>query len=340
VDAFAALLARVEQSLADLSREAPGVVAVSGGPDSVALLRTLLGLGWGSPLVIAHLNHSLRGAESDGDEAFVRSLHAALSSRGRNVLLRCERVNVAAVARAERANLESTARRVRYQWLTSVAREVGAAWVATGHTADDQAETVLHRILRGTGLRGLGGIPARRELAPGVVVVRPLLRVRRHELLAFLEALGQAYRQDRSNADARFTRNRIRHELLPRLAADYNPAVVDVLCRLADQAAEVHQEAAGKAAVLLHEAELPRAGGVLVFDAERLARASRPLVRAMLRLVWTREGWPQGRLGFDDWQRIAAVALGEAAAVDLAGGVRVRRAGRVVRVERTSIEPA
>jgi tRNA(Ile)-lysidine synthase len=334
VDAFATLVARVEQSLSGLGREAPGVVAVSGGPDSLALLRALLALRWGRPLVIAHLNHALRGAESDADEAFVRSLHAVLSSQGHDLLLRCQRVDVAGLARAGRGNLESTARQVRYQWLTAVAGEVGAPWVATGHTANDQAETVLHRILRGTGLRGLGGIPARRALAPGVVVVRPLLRVRRHDVLAFLEALSQEYRQDRSNADARFTRNRIRHELLPRLAADYNPAVVDVLCRLAEQAAEVHKEAAVRAAALLHEAELPRAGSVLVFDAERLARASRPLVRAMLRLVWTREGWPQGRLGFADWQRIAAVARGEAAAVDLAGGVRVRWAGRVVRVER------
>jgi tRNA(Ile)-lysidine synthase len=300
----------------------------------MALLRALLALQFGRPLVMAHLNHELRGAESDADEAFVRAEYAPLSRTPADLVLRCERVNVAAQARAEHANLEGIARQVRYQWLTAVAGEVGAAWIATGHTADDQAETVLHRLLRGTGLRGLCGIPMRREVKPGLTVIRPLLRVRRPEVLAFLESLGQQYRQDSSNTDVRFTRNRIRLDLLPRLAADYNPAIVDVLCRLADQAAEIYQETAAGAAALLHETELPRAGSVFVFDAERLAGAPRHVVREMLRLVWRREGWPQGRLGFDDWERMAGVVRSETAAVDLAGGVRVRRAGRVVQVER------
>src|SRR5262249_45357023 len=155
-------------------------------------------------------------------------------SRENGLLLRCERVNVAARARAAGDNLESTARRVRYAWLTTVAREAGASWVATGHTADDQAETVLHRLLRGTGLKGLCGIPARRPLAAGVQLLRPLLHTRKYELLAFLEALGQDYRRDSSNADLALVRNRIRHELLPHLAAAYNPAVVSALCRLAE----------------------------------------------------------------------------------------------------------
>src|SRR5436189_3233901 len=132
--------------------------------------------------------------------------------------MHCQRIDVRSQARRERANLEAVGRRVRYDFLASVARETGAAWVATGHTADDQAETVLHRLLRGTGLKGLAGIPARRALAPGVDVVRPLLKVRRAEVLAFLQETGQRFRQDTSNVDPRFTRNRIRHELLPSLA--------------------------------------------------------------------------------------------------------------------------
>src|SRR5207249_9959188 len=107
-------------------------------------------------------------------------------------------------------NLESAARRLRYEWFARLARETGAAWVATGHTADDQAETVLHRLLRGTGLRGLAGIPRRRELAPGIVLVRPLLSVRRVELLGYLAQLVQTYCEDRSNRERRYTRNRRR----------------------------------------------------------------------------------------------------------------------------------
>src|SRR5207245_2885635 len=117
----------------------------------------------------------------------------------------------------------------------------------TGHTADDQAETVLHRLLRGTGLHGLGGIPARRDLAAGIEVVRPLLGTSRAEVLAYLQAEKQAFRQDSSNADLGFTRNRIRHELLPDLAR-YNPAIVSLLCRLADQAHEVQAIVAADAA--------------------------------------------------------------------------------------------
>src|SRR5207237_1638397 len=121
---------------------------------------------------------------------------------------------------------------LRYRWLAETAREVGARWVATGHTADDQAETVLHRLLRGTGLQGLRGIAARRDLEPGVGVVRPLLQTTRGEVIAYLDGLGHPYRVDATNSDLSYTRNRIRAELLPLLAARYNPAVVRVLARL------------------------------------------------------------------------------------------------------------
>jgi tRNA(Ile)-lysidine synthase len=306
------------------------VVAVSGGPDSVALLRALLALRPG-PVTIAHLNHRLRGQDSDADEAFVRDLHAALLTAGAAGLeLRCEQIDVAAQARQERNNLESVARRLRYDWLARIAREAGAAWVATGHTADDQAETVLHRLLRGTGLKGLCGIPARRQLAPGVEVVRPLLRVRRAEVLAYLESVAQAYRQDGSNLDLRYTRNRIRHELLPHLAGRYNPAVVAVLGRLAEQAAEVSRHEEEQARALLARAELPRAGPVLVLDRGRLAEAPRHLVREAFRLLWERENWPLGQMDFDAWDRLAGLVFGEGEATDLPGRIRVRCRDRVV----------
>jgi tRNA(Ile)-lysidine synthase len=206
--------------------------------------------------------------------------------------------------------------------------------VATGHTADDQAETVLHRLLRGTGLRGLGGIPARRPLVPGVALLRPLLGARRDEVLAFLRAAGADFREDASNADLRFTRNRIRHELLPLLAAQYNAGIVPALCRLAEQAraAQTCEESAARA--LLAGAERPRAGGLVVLERAALAGAPRQVVRAALRLLWEREGWPLGEVGFAALERAASVALGERTAVDLPGGVHVRKRGRVVQVER------
>ncbi len=311
------------------------VVAVSGGPDSVALLRGLLAMPAlaGQRLVLAHLNHLLRGRDSDTDEAFVRGLYETLRSQGHDHLtLHTARSEVAAQARAERGNLESVARRVRYAWLAEVARREGVAWVATGHTADDQAETVLHRLLRGTGPKGLRGIAARRALAPGVELVRPLLRVSRAEVLAYLASLGQTFREDASNEDRRFTRNRIRHELLPYLAAHYNPAIVAVLCRLAEGAGALYQRYEAEAAALLAAAEKPRAGAVVVLSRGCLAGAPRHLVREVFRLIWAREGWPQGRMGFAAWDRLADVSSGTVRAVDLPGGVRARCRERVVLV--------
>jgi tRNA(Ile)-lysidine synthase len=327
------LLDHVARFLATLpAASGPGVVAVSGGPDSVALLRALLVVRGDAPVVVAHLNHQLRGPDSDADEAFVSALHARLVAEGASLTLRSERIDVAARARREGDNLENLARRVRYGWLAAVARSAGADWVATGHTADDQAETVLHRLLRGTGLKGLAGISTRRELTSGVAVVRPLLRVLRSEVLAYLQSIGQDFCLDASNADLRFTRNRIRHELLPNLARHYNPAVAAVLCRLAEQAAEVQGREEAATAALLAAAELPRAGSMLVLDPARLGAAPRNWIREAFRLLWQREGWPLGGASFETWERAAAVALGEIPAVDLPGSVRVRRKGRVVQV--------
>lgn len=330
------LLDKVERSLRCLGiGSGVGVVAVSGGPDSVALLRALVALGLATDarsLVMAHLNHQLRGEESDADEAFVRTLHAALPAA--NLVLRCDRLDVAARARAEGVNLEDMARRLRYDWLTRLATEAGASWVATGHTADDQAETTLHRLLRGAGLKGLRGIAPRRPLAPSIELVRPLLAVTRAEVLAYLKAEGQEHRQDSSNADLHRTRSRIRHELLPVLREHYNPAIVSVLGRLAEQAEEAYRVEEAQARQLLAATELPRAGALLVFDRQALAAAPRHCVRELFRLVWEREGWPLGDMDFDAWGRLAAVAHGESTAVDLPGGIHARGRGRVVQIGR------
>jgi tRNA(Ile)-lysidine synthase len=323
------LVRKVEQALRRLGAGGAGVVAVSGGPDSVALLRALREARGAGPLTVAHLNHQLRGAESDADEAFVHDLCTGLS-------LDCRRgrLDVRGAAEAEGGNLEEVARRLRYDWLARVAGEVGAPWVATGHTANDQAETVLHRLMRGAGLRGLRGIAARRPLTDRVSLLRPLLAVTRDEVMAYLDAAGQPYRTDSTNRDPARTRNRIRHELLPRLASEHNPQIVAILGRLASQAEEVYGAKEEQARALFAAAELPRAGALVVLDAGRLTAAGRPRLREVLRLLWEREGWPVGGMGFDAWERVAAVARGELAAIDLPGGVRVRRRGRVIQLGR------
>jgi tRNA(Ile)-lysidine synthase len=313
-----------------------GVVAVSGGPDSVALAHLFVGLlqdGKVPRLIIAHVNHQLRGDESDADEVFVQSL-AALWRRENDGRLTCQtrRIDIAAIAETERDNLESTARRERYRWLTQLARAESAAWIATGHSADDQAETVLFRLLRGSGVLGLGGMAECRALDGGVRLIRPLLTLRRPALLDELHEKQIPYRVDSSNRDLRFTRNRLRLELLPRLEQDYNPAIVEVLCRLAEQAQEFHAETARNAAQLMYEAEFPRAGSILVFSADRLRNASVNLVREMFRLVWQREGWPMRDMDFASWHRLVEIVDESCSAWDFPGTIHVRRTGNVLQI--------
>jgi tRNA(Ile)-lysidine synthase len=327
-------LAAVMKFLAGRDLRAGLVLAVSGGPDSVALLRAVLAAPAGRriPVVVAHLNHGLRGADSDADAAFVAELCDRLRTESPLLQFRGERLDVAAHARAHHANLEAEARRLRYAWLAEAAVAHGCRHVATGHTADDQAETVLHHLLRGAGLAGLRGIARRRRLAEGVELVRPLLSVARSEILAFLNQLGQESRLDASNADRRFTRNRIRHELLPLLVRDYNPSVAPVLARLAEQSAAAHRVVARTATRLLRAAELPRAGSLIVLDPKGLADAVPYLVGEVLRRIWKREGWPSDGMNAPAWERLIGVVQGQTTAVDLPGGVRAVRRERVVQI--------
>ena len=196
-------------------------VACSGGPDSTALLLVLQELApkLGCTLSVCHFNHRLRGDESQQDERFVRSL-----ADGLGIAFDCARADVRGSAAKARANLEAKARELRYRFFRSLIEARKADRIAVGHTADDQAETVLHRFLRGSGTRGLAGIYPVAEAG----IVRPLIEVRRQAVVQWLQARGQSWREDESNRDLRLTRNRIRHELLPILSG-YNPRIVETL---------------------------------------------------------------------------------------------------------------
>jgi tRNA(Ile)-lysidine synthase len=292
-------------------------------------------------VVLAHLNHQLRGAESDADENFVQRLSEAWSAP--NLRVRTERLDISGLAQGE--NLEGAARRERYRWLAAIAVEEEASWIATGHNADDQAETVLFRLLRGSGLRGLTGIaecrpidgaPRHDPIVPhgplGIHLVRPLLQVRRSEILAYAEANRLTYCTDSSNADRRFTRNRLRHELLPVIEKDYNAGIVEVLGRLAEQAHAMYADISAEAARLLAEAELPRAGAMLVFQSSRLRGATPNLVREMFRLVWQRENWPTADMDFDRWNRLVAIVQGACPIWEFPGPVRVSAKGGVIQL--------
>ena len=202
------------------------LVGVSGGPDSVALLHSLVTLGpqWSLRLVIAHLNHQLRGATADQEAAFVGRLSESLG-------IPCEigSRDVARHGTEHKLSLQEAARVVRYAFFDEVAAKYSAGKIALGHHADDNAESILMHLLRGTGPLGLTGIPPVRHGR----IIRPLLSLTRKEILAFLEQTGFEYVKDRSNLNTKYLRNRIRHELLPQLEERYSRNTVGALNRLA-----------------------------------------------------------------------------------------------------------
>ena len=206
------------------------LVGVSGGADSVCLLYLLKALSrpMGFTLEIAHLDHMLR-KDSARDAEFVKSLAIRLG-----IPATIGRVNVKKLA--VRGSLEEIARNSRLEFLSRVAKEVGAEKIALAHNLDDQAETVLMRILRGTGLYGLAGILPKRKLC-GFEIIRPLIRVQRREIEAFLEKNKIKARIDQSNLDDIFFRNKLRNKLIPLFEKEYNPQIKDVLSNMAETAA-------------------------------------------------------------------------------------------------------
>jgi tRNA(Ile)-lysidine synthase len=212
-------------------------VAVSGGADSVCLLHVLRELAprWNLRLVVLHLDHKLRGEESHQDAAFVRDLAATL-----DLPFEFEETDVAALCRETGENIEQAARAARLEFFRRVIQAGTVDRIAAGHTRSDQAETVLFRFLRGSGTAGLAGI--RPVTDDGIV--RPLVEIDRPEIERYLLARGIAWRNDSTNALTAFARNRIRHELLPQLTRDWNPAMAETLAHTADwaQAEEAYWE--------------------------------------------------------------------------------------------------
>ena len=209
-------------------------IAVSGGADSVALLRAMLELReeLGVVLSVVHFNHGIRGAEGDADAEFVAKL-----ARENKAQLHQASGDVPFYADKWKLSTEAAARRLRYDLFKAVITAGGADKIATAHTRDDQAETVLMRMLRGAGTRGQAGIHPVLKLDKGAII-RPMLEISRVEVEAYLKSLGQHWREDSTNKDVAYSRNRVRHELLPILERDYNPNIREVLSEAAEVARE------------------------------------------------------------------------------------------------------
>ena len=308
--------------------------AVSGGADSVCLLHQLYRLRREVPftLAAAHYNHQLRGEEADRDAAFVRQFITLCCGRDRllqpdgtwrdlpPVELFIGGGDVSGEARRRRRGVEETARDMRYDFLRRTARTCGAQWIATAHNAGDNAETILLHLIRGTGLRGLGGISPRQG-----DVIRPLLSVSRDEIEAYLRFWGLAWREDAPNRDDAYTRNRLRHRVLPELEA-ISPGLTvrlgEMSARLrADEAYLVEQAQASLAPL----EEIP---GGLSLPAESVAALPQPLaVRAARILLGRMEGGNENCSAAHLEGLIALCRSGDPSAeLNLPGGVTAHRA--------------
>lgn len=299
------------------------LVALSGGSDSVALLHLLREMEADGELVVAgaaHLHHGLRGADADADEAFCRALAERLK-----VPFVSARADIAALAREQKRSIEDAARSARYAFLDRAADEVGADVIATAHTRDDQAETFLLRLLRGAATRGLSAIRPRAGR-----VIRPVLDVARAELRAFLEARGETFREDATNADVSILRNRIRHDLIPYIQSRFSEAAPELLARqaaLAREDEELLQPLAIETArrVVLRE---NGPGGSIELDAAALAAAPRALGSRVAHSVLSRLAVTRA-IGADHVDRLLALAANgkEGACISFPGHHAQRRGG-------------
>jgi tRNA(Ile)-lysidine synthase len=283
------LINKVKDTISRYSMLDPGdrvVVAVSGGPDSICLLSVLLALAQDLNLTlhVAHLDHMFRGRESAEEALFVADQAKTLG-----LPHTIEKFDVPAFCRERGLAAQAGAREVRYAFLSRVAAEVKATRIATGHTASDQAETLLLRLIRGAGLTGLSGIPPRRDN-----IVRPLIAITREEILEYLQTNGIKYVSDPSNTKPVYTRNRVRKDLLP-VFRQFNPRIVETLATAADLLREEDETAerqlAGIAAGIMEQR-----GDAVVLKREEFNRLPTAYRRRLIRKAVGRAGQDPARL--------------------------------------------
>lgn len=313
-----------------IPRDAMILCAVSGGADSVAMLHALTKVSemhdcrW--TLHVAHLDHQLR-PESGDDARFVQDLAGELG-------LTCTvgDADVRLFAAESGRGIEDAAREIRYEFFADLAEQVSASVVTVAHTADDQAETVLHRIARGTGLRGLAGMSEQRPIrtAGGVRLIRPMLGFRRCELWEYLQARGHAFREDATNADhATATRNRVRHVVLPMLEKELNPAAAQALVQLAEQARRAQEVIRGLAVGAMADVCETREAGQWTLRARSLAMLPRATQTECILLALEGVGAPLGEVSFERIEAAVDLADGDGSlrTIELPGGIIMERRG-------------
>jgi tRNA(Ile)-lysidine synthase len=300
------------------------LIACSGGPDSIALMHLLCGVHEPrGALLVGHFNHGLRGRDAENDARFVQEVCDRLQLKcviGHADTQRLQQL-------AQGRGIESAARELRYQYLTESAERFSARYLVTGHTSDDQVETVMHHVLRGTGLAGLAGMPHVRPLSPAVTLVRPMLNFTRVQILGYLHDQQQTYRLDEHNIQRHFMRSRIRHELLPLLEREYYPSVRQSLLRLSRIAADAQCVIHDLAQALLDNCSMDAPSGTLRLACDPLRQAPEHVCREAFVVLWQRQGWALQEMTFEHWQRLAHLAAtpGGQATIELPGALEARR---------------
>lgn len=282
------------------------IIAVSGGPDSMALLHLLTRQKSASSeiLAVVHVDHSLRDAESARDAEHVRAQCQVLGVDHREIKLEHSSVH-----ESEGEGLEGRARQLRYEALKQAARESGARYIVTGHHRDDQVETILHRIVRGTGIRGLMAMRPFREIDSGLTLARPLLHASRAEIEQFVQRHQIPTVKDSSNEQNTFTRNRIRNELVPWLNENINASVDEAILRLSELATEYESYVERSAESLKEECILNEAHDAVSLDVNVLRAADAVVVKSFLRLIWREKGWPEQAMSQPKWNLLSGLIL-------------------------------
>lgn len=313
------------------------LLAVSGGADSMAMLHGLVEIGRQLSLgrvAVAHLNHGLRGEESDQDARF---LEETCSSLGVHCVV--ERLVPGTLDVDSRGSLEESARKARYEFLARTAQSLSLRVVLTAHHQQDQTETLVFNLLRGTGLRGLCGIPEVRELTPGLHVVRPMLNLSPAVIRDFLRRRGIAFREDSSNNTSQFTRNQIR-QVLNSMPKEISGSLGASLQALSDQAGHTMKVIDELSARILQSAVREESDHQIQLDCRDLLRWPEPFVRHALILQWARKRWPRQQMNVAQWERLSAAArTGAPSRWTFPGGItsNVRRKVLTLRFEPAAV---
>ncbi len=301
------------------------VVGVSGGPDSTALLKLLCKLQrkYALRLNVAHLDHALQ-TNSQKVQALARK-----TAEKNGVPFHTKKVNVRQRALKKKLSLEDAGRQERYRFFEAVAKKTGSNKIATAHTLDDQAETMLMRLMRGSGMRGLTGIPYKRKHGQ-FEIVRPILDCSKKDLILFLKKERLSFVQDRMNRDPLFLRNRVRHQLLPVLEKHFNPQIKQALASLQSICRDTQNYLQSRAVSVFHRCRISEGPRKIVFDASRL-RALHPALRfEILAASITKLRGDVAGFGYTHWSSVDSLLSSSQKNLQAhwPHGVRVKKTGR------------